>query len=82
MKSIEELKQQMMTLLATDKEFAAHIARASRMFTRYILEEDIDNELNPEQRVNYAVFFCVGASWAMNDEKTKLIISQRNDETN
>ena len=79
MNSIEELKQKMMTLLETDEDFAAHIARASRAITRHMLEEDTDNELNPKQRVNYAVFFCVGASWAINDEKTKLIISQNNE---
>lgn len=79
MKSIDELKQKMMTLLETDKDFAAYIGRASRAVTDNMLAEDTDNELNPKQRVNYAVFFCVGASWAMNDEKTKLIISQNNE---
>lgn len=79
MNSLEELKQKMMTLLETDEDFAAHIGRASRAITDSMLAEDTDNELNPKQRVNYAVFFCVGASWAINDEKTKLLISQKNE---
>lgn len=65
MKSLEELKQKMMTLLETDKHFAAQISRASKEITNSMLAEDIDKELNPEQRDNYAVFFCIGASWAM-----------------
>lgn len=65
MNAIEELKQKMMTLLETDEDFAAQIGRASRVITDSMLAEDIDKELNPKQRDNYAVFFCVGASWAM-----------------
>lgn len=79
MNAIEELKQKMMTLLETDEDFAAHIARASKEFTGYIIAEDTDNELTPEQRINYEVFFCVGASWAITDAKTKFIISQNNE---
>lgn len=79
MNTLEEMKQKMMTFLETDKDFAAHIGRASRAITDSMLAEDTDNELDPKQRINYAVFFCVGASWVINDEKTKLIISQRNE---
>ena len=62
---LEELKQSMMTIIEESADFAAHIGRTSREVTDYMLAEDDDNTLNPKQRNNYAIFFCIGASWAM-----------------
>lgn len=77
MNNIEELKQKMLSLIEEDEEFAAYIGRTSRSITDYMLTEESD--LDAKQRVNYALFFCVGASWAINDKKTKLVISQNNE---
>lgn len=65
MNSLEELKQKMMKLLDDDTDLAAHIGRTSREVADCLLTEDDEDPLNPKQRNNYAVFFCIGAAWAM-----------------
>lgn len=62
---LEELKQSMMTLIEEDGSLAGHIGQTSREVADYMLADDDENELNPKQRNNYAVFFCIGAAWAI-----------------
>lgn len=41
------------------------VGRTSREVADCLLAEDDEDALNPKQRNNYAVFFCIGAAWAM-----------------
>lgn len=75
---IEQLKHDMMTMLQDNQDFAASIGRTARAAADYMLEEE-DNELNPKQRDNYAIFFCIGASWAIANKVTEQSISQNNE---
>ena len=62
---LEELKQSMMTLIEEDGSLAGHLGQTSREIADYMLADDDENELNTKQRNNYAVFFCIGAAWAI-----------------
>lgn len=62
---LEELKRSMMTLIEEDESLAGHIGLTSREVADYMLADDDENELNPKQRNNYAIFFCIGAAWAI-----------------
>lgn len=68
MNEYEELKVAMMQLLESDKSLAAHIGAVSRNITDSIIEEE-QITADKKMREQLAVFFCIGASWAI----TKLI---------
>lgn len=67
----EELQAVMLSMLDNNPELAKHIGSQSREYTKFTLAEDEDHSLDPKQRNNYAIFFCIGAAWAISQNLNK-----------
>lgn len=68
----EELQAVMLSMLDNNPELAKHIGSQSREFTDFTLAEDEDHSLDIKQRNNYAIFFCIGATWAISQNINNL----------
>lgn len=70
----EQLKLSMLQLLQSRPDLAKYIGETSRSIAAAAIEEDDeDGKLDRTKADDYAIFFCIGAAWAITSKITDKI---------